>query len=154
VKQTLEKYHIQRVVDLTFDNPDDANHVAELAAISELGIEHRLCPLDSNGTGDVHIYAQAVAAVAEAERQGKPVLVHCYAGAQRTGGVVALYRLLVERRPPADVLAEMQQYQYDPQRSPRLLNYLNDHIGEIANDLVRSGTIDRVPEPLPVLVAK
>lgn len=153
VKETLEKHHIRRVVDLTFDNPDDENHSAELAAIAELGIERKLCPLDSDGTGDVHIYAQAVAAVSEAERQGKPVLVHCYAGAQRTGGVVALYRLLVERKPPAEVLHEMQQYQYDPVRSPKLLNYLNEHIGDVAADLVRAGVISTVPEPLPKLSA-
>ena len=151
VKQTLAQHHIQRVVDLTFDNPDDANHSAELAAISDLGIERKLCPLDSDGTGDVHIYAQAVAAVAEAEKQGKTVLVHCYAGSQRTGGVVALYRLLVQQKQPAEVLAEMRHYQYDPQRSPNLLNYVNEHIGEIAADLVRDGTIDAVPDPLPQL---
>jgi protein tyrosine/serine phosphatase len=151
VKQTLQKYRIQTVVDLTFDNPEDANHTAEIAAIAELGIERKLCPLDSDGTGDVHIYAQAVAAVAAATRQGKPVLVHCVAGSQRTGGVVALYRLLVEGRSAGFVLDEMRQYKYDPARSPRLQEYLNAHIGEIAEDLVQTGTIDRVPMPLPKL---
>src|SRR4029077_14559718 len=145
------QHHIRTVVDLTFDNPEDVNHTAEIAAIAELGIERKLCPLDSDGTGDVHIYAQAVAAVAAAARQGKPVLVHCVAGAQRTGGVVALYRLLIDGRSPADVLEEMQKYAYDPQRSPRLRDYLNAHIGEIAEDLVRDGTIERVPSPLPKL---
>lgn len=151
VKQTLQANHIQTVVDLTFDNREDANQAAELAAIAELGIERKLCPLDSDGTGDVHIYAQAVSAVAAAAREGKPVLVHCVAGAQRTGGVVALYRLLVEGRSPQFVLEEMQRYAYDPQRSPRLQEYLNAHIGEIAEDLVRDGTIERVPSPLPKL---
>ena len=151
VKQVLQRHQIQTVVDLTFDNPQDANHTAEIAAITELGIERRLCPLDSDGTGDAHIYAQAVAAVAAAARQGKPVLVHCVAGAQRTGGVVALYRLLVEGRSSASVLDEMQKYKYDPQRSPKLLEYLNAHIAEIAEDLVRDGTIERVPSPLPKL---
>ena len=151
VKRVLQTNHIQTVVDLTFDNPEDANHTAELAAIAELGIERKLCPLDSDGTGDAHIYAQAVSAVAAAAREGKPVLVHCVAGAQRTGGVVALYRLLIEGRSPAFVLDEMQRYKYDPARSPRLQAYLNAHIGEIAEDLVRDGTIERVPSPLPKL---
>lgn len=153
VKKMLATNHIQRVVDLTFDDPNDKNHSAELAAIAELGIERRLCPLLSDGTGDVHIYAEAVAAVAEAAREGKPVLVHCAAGAQRTGGVVAFYRLLVQKKSPEFVLAEMQKYQYDPRRSPRLLEYVNTNIGQIAEDLVKDGTIDRVPEPLPRLPA-
>jgi protein tyrosine/serine phosphatase len=151
VKKTLQVNHIQTVVDLTYDIREDDNHAAELAAIAELGIERKLCPLDSDGTGDPHIYAQAVSAVAASAREGKPVLVHCIAGAQRTGGVIALYRLLVEGRSPAFVLEEMQKYAYDPKRSPRLQEYLNAHIGEIAADLVRDGTIERVPTPLPKL---
>ncbi|MBS0261175.1 MAG: dual specificity protein phosphatase family protein [Planctomycetes bacterium] len=154
VKEMLSKHHIQRVVDLTFDNPQDANHTAEVRAAAELGIHHKLYPLDSDGTGDVHIYAQAVAAVADAEREGQPVLVHCYAGSQRTGGVVALYRLLVQHWSPDDVLAEMRHYKYDPHESPRLIEYLNRHVGEIASDLVAQGTIESVPEPLPRLAAK
>lgn len=154
IKETLEKHRIQRIVDLTFDNPNDANHTAEVATAAELGIEHKLYPLESDGTGDAHIYAQAVAAVVDAERRGQPVLVHCYAGSQRTGGVVALYRLLVQHKSPQDVLNEMRRYKYDPQESPNLLNYLNEHIGEIASDLVRRGTIETVPDPLPKLSAK
>jgi protein tyrosine/serine phosphatase len=84
-------------------------------------------------------------------REGKPVLVHCAAGAQRTGGVVALYRLLVQGKSPEFAFAEMQKYKYDPRRSPKLLEYVNSHIGEIAEDLVRDGTIERVPDPLPQL---
>jgi protein tyrosine/serine phosphatase len=154
VREMLQQHHIQRVVDLTFDNPDDANHEAELAAIAELGIERRLCPLLSDGTGDVHIYAKAVAAVTEAAREGQPVLVHCAAGAQRTGGVVALFRLLVQGKSPTFAFAEMKKYKYDPHSSPLLLEYLNAHIGEIAEDLVRDGTIERVPDPLPQLRAE
>lgn len=151
IKKMLQSHHIARVVDLTFDDPGDQHHNAELAAIAELGIERRLCPLHSDGTGDVHIYAEAVSAVADSARRGEPVLVHCAAGTQRTGGVVALYRLLVEEKPPEFVFDELRQYKYDPKRSPKLVEYLNAHIGEIAADLVRSGTISSVPNPLPKL---
>lgn len=154
IKEMLQEYQIARVVDLTLDNPNDRYHEAELAAISELGIERTLFPLISDGTGDVKIYAAAVAAVADAERSGKPVLVHCAAGTQRTGGVIATYRLLVQKKPPQEVLAEMRHYKYDPQQSPRLMAYLNEHMGELAEELVEHGTIDRVPEPLPVLQAE
>ena len=153
VKQMLESNRIQVVVDLTWDDPNEPNHQAEVAAIAELGIERRLCPLLSDGTGDVHIYARAVSEVAAAVRERKTVLVHCAAGAQRTGGVVALYRMLVQGKSPEFALAEMRKYKYDPERSPRLLEYVNAHIGEIAADLVRDGTIEHVPEPLPQLRA-
>lgn len=151
VKETLERNHVQVVVDLTWDDPAEVNHEAELRAIAELGIERGLFPLKGDGTGDVHIYAAAVAAVARAVREKKPVLVHCFAGAHRTGGVVALYRLLVQGKSPDFVFREMQKYKYDPALSPILLEYLNEHIGEIAEDLVRDGTIAAVPSPLPRL---
>jgi protein tyrosine/serine phosphatase len=151
VKEMLERNHVQVVVDLTFDDPAELNHEAELRAIHELGIERQLFPLKADGTGDVQIYAAAVAAVARAAREDKPVLVHCFAGAQRTGGVVALYRLLVQGKSPDFVLREMRQYKYDPVYSPLLLEYLNEHIAEIADDLVRDGTIASVPSPLPRL---
>ncbi len=153
VREMLQTHRIECVVDLTFDNPQDANHEAELAAIAALGIERRLCPLLSDGTGDVHIYAQAVSAVAEAARQQKPVLVHCAAGTQRTGGVVAFYRLLVQGKSPEFTFAEMKKYKYDPRTSPLLLEYVNAHVAEIAADLVADGTIERVPDPLPQLRA-
>lgn len=151
VKETLERNHVQVVIDLTWDDPTEVNHEAELRAIAELGIERGLFPLKGDGTGDVHIYAAAVAAVARAVREKKPVLVHCFAGAHRTGGVVALYRLLVQGKSPDFVFREMQKYKYDPALSPILLEYLNEHIGEIAEDLVRDGTIAAVPSPLPRL---
>ena len=153
VRQVLETNQIQTVVDLTWDDPNEANHVAELATIADLGIERKLCPLQSDGTGDVHIYAQAVAEVARAARAGKPVLVHCAAGTQRTGGVVAFYRLLVEEKSAAFTFAEMRKYNYDPRRSPKLLQYVNEHIAEVAEDLVREGIIDHIPDPPPLLSA-
>lgn len=154
IKEMLQEYRIARVVDLTLDNPKDRYHEAELAAISELGIERTLYPLISDGTGDVKIYAAAVAAVAEAERAGKPVLVHCAAGTQRTGGVIATYRLLVQKKPPREVLEEMRQYKYNPDQSPRLMAYLNAHMEELAEELVEHGTIDHVPDQIPVLQAE
>jgi protein tyrosine/serine phosphatase len=154
IKRMLEENHIERVVDLTMDNPADRYHEAELSAIKELGIERQLFPLLADGTGDVKTYAAAVAAVADAERAGHPVLVHCVAGTQRTGGVVATYRLLVQKKSPEEVFAELRHYKYDPRHSPKLMAYLNEHMPELADELVRHGTIESVPEPLPVLRAE
>lgn len=154
IKRMLKENHIERVVDLTLDTPGNRYHDAELKTIQELGIERQLFPLLADGTGDVKTYAAAVAAVAEAERDGKPVLVHCVAGTQRTGGVVATYRLLVQKKDPHEVFDELRHYKYDPRHSPKLLAYLNEHMPELAEELVLHGTIDQVPDPLPVLTAE
>ncbi|MFM7162692.1 MAG: tyrosine-protein phosphatase, partial [Planctomycetaceae bacterium] len=143
------------VVDLTDDNPTDpqelADQQAEQAAIARLGVERRQHVLIADGTGDVVTYAAAVRSVVEGVRTGRPVLVHCAAGTQRTGGVIALYRLLVQHQPADEVLREMQYYKYNYDMSPQLLDYLNDNLPALADELVRNGAIDQVPNPLPRL---
>lgn len=155
IRQTLAENHIAVVVDLTEDNPIDpdegVDEAAEQKAIADLGIERRQHVLLADGTGDVVVYAAAVKSVVDAVAQGKPVLVHCAAGSQRTGGVIALYRLLVQQKDPAEVMREMQAFKYSASYSPRLLEYLNGNMSRLAEELVRNGAIERVPDVLPVL---
>ena len=151
IKSTLQKHGIQVVVDLTGDETGDRFKEAEQRAISELGIESKQYPLLGDGTGDIHYYAVAIRDIDSARKEHKPVLVHCYAGAQRTGGVVAGYRMLVEGKSPAMAYAEMKQYGWKPKKDRILLDYLNNHMAELAELLVKENVIARVPDPLPVL---
>jgi protein tyrosine phosphatase (PTP) superfamily phosphohydrolase (DUF442 family) len=153
VKRTLASHGIKIIVALTFDDPQDKDQAAEMKAASELGIELRRFPLDGYGTGDINQYAGAIAALMEAERQGKPVLIHCAAGVQRTGGLIAFYRLLVDRKPPADVLQELRQHGWSPKQNPKLLPYLNENLGRLATILHEKGLLDEIPDPLPTLQA-
>jgi protein tyrosine/serine phosphatase len=151
VKRTLASHGIKVIVALTFDDPQDKDQAAEVKAASQLGIELLRFPLAGDGTGDVNNYAGALAAVVQAERQGELVLVHCAAGAQRTGGVIAFYRLLVDRKPPAEVIQELRRHGWNPKRNPNLLPYLNENLGKIATILHNRGLLDEIPDPLPVL---
>jgi protein-tyrosine phosphatase len=151
VKRTLASHGIQVIVALTADDPQDKDQQAEKRAAAALGIELLRFPLRGDGRGDVNQYAGALAALVQAERQGKPVLVHCAAGVQRTGGAVAFYRLLLDRKPPADVVQELRQHGWDPKRNPKLLPYLNDNLGRLAAMLHEKGLLDEIPDPLPVL---
>lgn len=155
IRQTLVDNHIAMVVDLTEDNPIDpeegVDEAAEQKAIADLGIERRQHVLLADGTGDVVVYAAAVRSVVDAVAQGKPVLVHCAAGSQRTGGVIALYRLFVQQKDPAEVMREMQAFKYSASYSPKLLEYLNSNMPRLAEELAKNGAIERVPEELPVL---
>ncbi len=151
VKRVLERYQIKVIVDLTGTMPDDKDQGAEREAAAELGVEHMRFPLGGEGTGDIANYAGAVAAIVDARRMGKPVLVHCAAGAQRTGGAIAFYRLLVEKKPPSFVVREMARYGWDPKRNKVLLDYIDEHVGELAVMLQEKGAIEEIPEPLPLL---
>lgn len=151
IEPTLRQNHIRAIVALSATSPYPADTAAEIHAAADLHIDRQLFPLGGDGTGSVEVYAQAVAAVARDVRSNRPVLVHCEAGAQRTGGVIALYQLLVEHRPPEQVVAEMERFGHDPRQNPRLLQFLNQHMAELADRLVQLGVIDAVPRPLPVL---
>jgi len=151
VKRTLAKYGIRKVVDLTHNEPDNRDQQAEKKAAAELGIEIMRFTLRGDGTGDIKNYARAIAAIVEAERANEPILVHCAAGAQRTGGVIAAYRLLVQKESPSFVLDELARYGWDPEDDTIVLTYLNSHMGELAGMLKQMSIIDNIPSPLPVL---
>ena len=153
VKRTLERHGIEVIVDLTHELPDDKYQQAELAAARELGIEHNRFPLRGDGTGDIGNFAKAVAKIVEAREQDKTVLLHCAAGVQRTGAVLAAYRVLVEGKSPEFAMKELRRNKWHPRDNPALLEHFNAHLGELAALLVEQGVIDEVPEPLPLLPA-
>jgi protein tyrosine/serine phosphatase len=148
IKKTFEENRIKIVVDLTVPVATDTEQQAELAAAKELGVEHLTFPLRGDGTGDIARYADAIEAIQRARKENKPVLIHCSAGAQRTGGVVAGYRMLVEGKPPDEARAEMVRYGWKP-TDVKLVDFVNEHMGELAADLVKRGVIEKVPSPLP-----
>ncbi|HLU49019.1 MAG TPA: tyrosine-protein phosphatase [Planctomycetota bacterium] len=149
VENQLEKHGIRHIVDLTAEVPGDPDQAAELEAARDLGITHRWFGLGGNGTGDVESYAEAVATMHRAVAAGEPALVHCSAGAQRTGGAVAFYRLLIQGKPIEETVREMASFGWDPDDDVALKSYINDNIGELARILVDKGIIAKVPDPLP-----
>jgi protein-tyrosine phosphatase len=151
IERMLREHNISVIVDLTNDRHPEPFQVAEAETAKSLGIEHRHYPLKGDGTGNIRQYAAAIARIHQASLSNQPVLVHCAAGSQRTGGVIASYRLFVEHAPTADVLKEMEQYDWDPVKDRVLLDYLNKHMKELADLLVKEGVIDAPPDPLPVL---
>ena len=150
-EKTVQANGIQVVIDLNGIEQNDEHQAAEIASAKKLGLEHHRFPLGGDGRGDIRRYADAIAVIAACRKDGRPVLVHCSAGAQRTGGVVATYRMLVEEEPPAKAWDEMVQYGWKPAKEQELLDYVNENMAELARLLVERGVIARIPEPLPQL---
>lgn len=150
-ESALRDNNIGAVVSLISDNdkPEDALPMKQ--AVELLGIQRVVFPMNGNGIATPERYALAVEAMVEATKQGRPVLVHCNAGAQRTGGVVATYQMLVRQVDPRLAMREMVLRGHDRERNPRLVPWLNENMGTIATILARQGVIDRVPSPLPQL---
>ena len=150
VETVLKRYHIAVIVSLTSEDPNDRAQRAELHAAADLGIDLQRYILSGNGTGDIQVYARVIAAIVQAKKAGRPVLVHCATGSQRTGGVIAFYRLLVERWPASSVYRELRRYGWRPS-DRALLEYVDRHMADLARLLVDMGVIQDVPDPLPAL---
>jgi protein tyrosine/serine phosphatase len=151
MRRTLAGHKIKVIVDLTGDNPKNSSQTAEKAAAAQLGIELHRFTLRGSGTGDVNLYAEAVAAVIKAEKQGQPVLIHCAAGVQRTGGVIAFYRLLVDKNPPEVVMDELIKNGFNPKRNHKLIPYINKNLSKIAMILHEKGLIEQIPRLAPLM---
>lgn len=147
---TLHQNDIDVIVALTAEDPADPRFLAEERASRRLGIERFHYPLAGNGTGDPMEYSAAITKVVESRKVGKNVLVHCAAGAERAGGTIALYRVLVEGDDPAAAVETMMYYKHDPHRNPEMIPFLNQHMGAIADDLVARGVLAQRPDPLPL----
>ncbi len=148
---TIRTHGIDVVIDLNGVDPTDVDQAAEIAAYDALDIENYRFKLEGNGTGVVESYVNAIATLAECHRAGKSVLVHCHAGTQRTGSVVAAYRVLVLGESPQAAYAELAKYGWNADSDQVLLLYLNGHMRHVAEQLVARGIISRVPDPIPVV---
>jgi Dual specificity phosphatase, catalytic domain len=128
IRRTLIDNRIGLVIDLSKD--ETADTAAERKTTAELGIPRLNFVLCGNGTGRPECYSEAIAAIINANAQGKAVLVHCQSGAQRTGGVIATYRMLVQGKSEADAFAEAERYWLDPKRNPDLIPFVDEHLPE------------------------
>jgi protein tyrosine/serine phosphatase len=151
VKQTLQSHSIQHIICMTSPDLEDADQQAELQASADLNTDFVYLPLNGRGVGKVEHFTGAVTRLAKNIQLQEPVLVHCHAGAQRTGGVVAAYRLLIENRSPEFVVDELKAYGWNPRRDQILLDFLNQNLRKAAEELVAAGCLAQVPAELPLL---
>ncbi|MFT4711608.1 MAG: protein tyrosine/serine phosphatase [Candidatus Azotimanducaceae bacterium] len=149
IQRVLVEHNIGVIIDLNGKRAGKVEHETEDSVAKNLGIDKNRYPLNGNGTGDVEQYIQAIAAIDAAVSSQTPVLVHCSAGTQRTGGVIAMYRVLVQKRSVDFALAEMESYNWDPIKDQVLSDYLDNNIETIAQKLVSLAVIDKLPSSYP-----
>jgi len=75
------------------------------------------------------------------------IFVHCKLGADRTGVMVAAYRIAVEHKSAAEAVSEMRQFHYDWFWLPQLERYVNSFPGLLQKD-PRFSAYASVPSPV------
>jgi len=151
IAQVIDRYRIGTIIDLNGLDSNDPDQLAEVAAAQAKGVRRFCFPLRGNGTGHIERYADAVEILVNSERDGIPVLVHCSAGAQRTGACISFYRLLVRRDRPESVYEDLGRYGWDAASDQVLVEYINSHMRDMAELLVQKHVLDHVPAEIPQL---
>ena len=117
------------IVDLSQEDTPNARAEKQIAA--ELGVQRIAIPgLGGKGIGDPAAYPKAIKAIVEAGRENKAVLVHCQSGSQRTSGVIAVYRMLIQRKLESEAFSEAKKFHYRPTQNPHLLPFVEQHLPE------------------------
>jgi protein tyrosine phosphatase (PTP) superfamily phosphohydrolase (DUF442 family) len=100
----IRAHHIRTVVSLRGENPGQSWYDAEVATTAAAGVKLVSLPMSADNEPGEALLASLLQVLATAER---PLLIHCEAGADRTGLAAALYELVNMRQPPERADAQL-----------------------------------------------
>lgn len=132
---------VRTVIDLGAYWPGSREESVMVRAASELGVTRiSVRGLRGDGRGNANAYLEVVRAMTE-EGRG-PMVVHCAAGADRTGAAVVLYRHIVQGWDLDKAIEEATRFRHDPKKNEAMRAYVMEHAPKIRSAFVRGGTIE------------
>lgn len=117
LKEMVSRRHIKTIIVLTRKVRDFEKRIASENSIT---IVH--FPLKTDREPNNDVVSKFLEIIRDPKAQ--PVLVHCRAGADRTGMLVAIKRVEVDGWPPEKALEEMEYYRHLPIFHPVINGYL------------------------------
>lgn len=120
---------------------EDADGDGERAIVEGLGMRYVAIPISGIGVPSHEQVAEFLRLVASETAQ--TVFVHCRRGAERTGTMVAAYRIALAGWSASQALAEMRAFRFAYRWYPALVHFVNDLPGALKRDqayaFLRSG---------------
>lgn len=139
LERAYHQYGLKTIIDFGGYEPGSDHDRREQRTAKALGIKRYVLRLEGDGTGNPNNYVEALRLMTDPENQ--PVLVHCSAGAQRTGCAVILYRHIVQHRLVMDAFRESQRYDHDWADNPGLLGMVAEYGDDIARAYREGGWV-------------
>lgn len=109
-RRVVERKGIRTIIDLGAHTPGTWEEESAAALAEELGVTRYRFGLIGDATGDPNDYVLALRIMNDPAHQ--PVWVHCAAGSERTGCLVALHRVINEDWEPDAAYAETHEYDH------------------------------------------
>ncbi len=120
--RVIREHRIKTILTLLGSEPDSPEQQKEEAVARREGVELLRIPMPGDGRGEFAALDAAADAMADPARQ--PMLVHCYAGVNRTGAAFVAYRLKYQGWTFEQAIAEAEKYGYSPRSTPQLREHL------------------------------
>ena len=133
----VDDHGIRTIIDFGAWEEGEPGENLEAMAATSLGVERVVLRLEGDGSGDPTMYLHALRIMSDPAKQ--PVLIHCAAGAERTGCAVVLYRNIVQGVEIDRAYEEAKAFRHDPERNERLrpiIDFILEPVRDAyANDL-------------------
>lgn len=146
LKKVRDRHGLRTIIDLGAFPAGSDDELQMQRTAAELGLtRYVMRGVFGNATGNPNVYLRAVRLLASAETH--PVLIHCAAGAERTGAAVILFRHLVQGKPIDEVYAEALRFRHDPAKNGEMRGYVEQHAPAIRGAFERGGDIPYAEAP-------
>ena len=103
----IKKYNIKSIVNLRGENPGAPWYREERKVSAEYNIQHYDISLSSSRKPDEEDIQKLIEIFNNAPR---PVLIHCRAGADRTGLAAAMWKIIVDKEPKSEAEKQLSVF--------------------------------------------
>jgi len=142
--RTVERYGVKSILNLRGENLTTGWHQAEIATAAKLNVIYSDRSL---GSGQELSLKQMDELVALLRKAPKPVLIHCWGGADRSGLVSALYLFALEGRSPGEAYKELSIWNgHVPLIRPKVTAMDNSFWRYVSNHIA-GANLNLQPEP-------
>jgi protein tyrosine/serine phosphatase len=95
----INKYNLNSIVNLRGEHPDEPWYGEEINVCTKHNVKHYNIPLSSSREPDETVVRNLIEIFKNAPH---PVLIHCQAGADRSGLAAAMWKVFVDKEPKSE----------------------------------------------------
>jgi protein tyrosine/serine phosphatase len=95
----IKKYNIKSIINLRGEHPDESWYKEEKEVSAEYNIKHYDISLSASCEPDEAVVRNLIEIYNNASR---PILIHCQAGADRSGLAAAIWKVVIDKEPKSE----------------------------------------------------